>query len=295
MLAHTEMEKEIESMRDLSRKNCYLYDVSRFYEELEVKMDLVFRKSADNSIRDFQIVVGEKRKLHIQFNTCDEVYMLIQKNNILTAFDKMELITDDISQMEKIDVEDYLISKGYKYAQLDSKSYAREKNRKKYIVSECEINPYGIFEGSYTWLDIDVFNASASFLPNTYKIGENDIIQIGYSSFWENLVEPIRALTMEKKNWDQDVFLDFFMSIAKSNSGIIKTANGAVVFEGCYGGEFRVERAFEEGDYSFRRKKDGFSDDIDKWGEFSFAVMKSKSLEDCKNIELKAKMLGLIR
>ena len=87
----------------------------------------------------------------------------------------------------------YLISKGYKYAQLDSKSYAREKNRKKYIVRECEINPYGIFEGSYTWLDIDVFNASASFLPNTYKIGENDIIQIGYSSFWENLVEPIRA------------------------------------------------------------------------------------------------------
>lgn len=157
-------------MRDLSRKNGYLYDVSRFYEGLEVKMGLVFRKSADNSIRDFQIIIGGKRKLHIQFNTCDDVYMLVQKDNVLIAFDKMELVQDDVSKLETIDIEGYLLSKGYTYAQLDSKSYAREKNRKKYIVSEHEINSYGIFEGSYTWLDIDVFNASARLFPNTCKI-----------------------------------------------------------------------------------------------------------------------------
>ena len=55
-----------------------------------------------------------------------------------------------------------------------------------------------------------------------------------------------------------------------------------------------MERAFEDGEYSFRRKIERFSDDIDKWGEFTFAIMKSKSLEDCKNIEIKARMLGLI-
>ncbi|MGN1165956.1 MAG: hypothetical protein ACI4S2_06005 [Lachnospiraceae bacterium] len=282
-------------MRDLSRKNCYFYKLSRFYADLEVEMGLVFHKNMDNDdIKDFAIVIGEKRKIHIQFNTCDDVYMLVQKDNVLIAFDKVELIKDDVSQMEKIDIEGYLLSKDYTYAQLDSKSYAREKNRKKYIVSEHEINSYGIFEGSHTWLDIDVFNARASFFPNTYKIGENDMVYIAYSSFGEKLVEPIRALTMEKKSWDQDVFLVFFESIAKSNSGVIKTANGVVVFEECYGGEFRVERTFEDGEYSFRRKIERFSDDIDKWGEFTFAIMKSKSLEDCKNIEIKARMLGLI-
>ena len=282
-------------MRDLSRKNCYLYDVSRFYADLEVEMGLVFRKNMDSDdIKDFAIAIGEKRKIHIQFITCDDVYMLVQKDNVLIAFDKMELVQDDVSKLETIDIEGYLLSKGYTYTQLDSKSYAREKNRKKYIVSEHEINSYGIFEGSYTWLDIDVFNASARLFPNTCKIGENDIVQIAYSSFGEKLVEPIRALTMKKKNWDQDVFLDFFKSIAKSNSGIIKTTNGIVVFEECYGGEYRVERAFEDGEYSFRRKIERFSDDIDKWGEFTFAIMKSKSLEDCKNIEIKARMLGLI-
>lgn len=271
-------------MRDLSENNCYVYDVSRFFADLEVELKLVFRSTTDESLRDLELVIGKRRKYNIKCNLDKDVYMLVQKDDIIVAFDKMELLKDDTSETARIDIESYLCSKNYTFSQLDSKSYSRARRKREKFYRK-EINQYDVFDGIFCWLDIEVYTASAKLFPNTCKIGENDIVEISYSYFSDDMVKAIRTLTMKKQDWNRNVFKNFFSALAKGNEGTIKTTGGKVLFGGFLGGELEIIRTFEDGEYNFRTKYSKDEDEIEKLGEFAFDIMKAKSLEDCKNIE----------
>ena len=281
-------------MRDLREINCYLYNVSRFFADLEVKLKLVFQSRTNESLRDFDLVIGKRRKHNIKCSLDGDVYMLVQKGDVPIAFDKMEIIKDDLSKTEQIDIEGYLLSKNYRFSGLDSKSYSRERARKSVNFYGEEINQYGIFNGEYYWLDIEVFEASAKLFPNTCKIGENDIVEISYSGFDDDMVKAIRKLTLEKQDWDRDVFKNYFEALANCNEGTIKTTTGKISFAGSFSRELEIIRTFEEGEYNFRTILSGDEDEIENLWKFAFAIVKAESLEDCKNTESKATMLGLI-
>ena len=281
-------------MRSLAKWNCRKYDVSRFFADLEVKLSLVFQEAFENRAgRNIDLVIGKRRRytLSCECNPLGDVYMLVEKDDIFLAYDKLEICREADLQNEWIDIEGYLIAKGYQYTQLDSKAYSRERARKKVYLYSCEINKYGEFDAGYSWLDIEVFSASASLFPGACKMGNVDVVRVSYSSFNDTMIEVIREMTTNPHCWDTKSFTDFFERLSQCNGGTIKTATGMVLFGGFIGGELEITREFEEGKYTYTTKFDNIhhdSDKIKKLGTFAYAIMCASSLEACKNIEIKS-------
>lgn len=70
-----------------------------------MELELVFQSTTNKSLRDFELVIGKRRKLNIKSHLDGDVYMLVHKDDVIVAFDKMELLKDDTSETERIDME----------------------------------------------------------------------------------------------------------------------------------------------------------------------------------------------
>lgn len=107
------------------------------------------------------------------------------------------------------------------------------------------------------------------------------------------MVKSIRKLTMKKQDWNRNVFKNFFTDLAKSNKGTIKTTSGKVLFDGDFrGSKLEIVRTFEDGEYNFTTRYSKDEDELETLCVFTFAIMKAASLEECKNTECKARMIG---
>ena len=308
---------------DVFRKsNCYTVNITRFYTDMEAIPVLVFESSTNKALRDFELVIGKRRKYQLQCPLEGNVYMLVRKDGAIIAYDKMELSVDADTQIPKIDVEGYLLSKNYAFSQVDYKSYSKELNKKK---SEYfkeyhgrEINQYGMFYARYYWIGVDSFYVMVDFFPNACKLGEEDVVTVNCYHSDESLIDTFAKLTLEKQDWDFEVFGFYFAILARNSEGTIKTTSGELSFgrmkskAALLGGItdldkvldsmeepemvslVEIKRTFTDGEYKIVIPRPQDEDAQERLCTFAFSILKAKSLEQCRNIECKATMLGII-
>lgn len=288
-------------MRSLRNYNSKKYDMSRYFDGLDVNLLLVFQVSnvVNKTSRDVDLIIGKRRKLPLCLDKSEhdsDVYMIVEKNDVIIAYDKLVISKDADSQREMIDIEGYLNDKGYKYSQLDSKKYSRERAKKNTFVYS-EIHKYGEFEADRTWLDIDVFDATAVLFPGACKVGDIDVVAIDSEAFDNDMVEILREMTEKKHIWNTQLFTEFFVKLLECNQGSIITETGRLNYSRRFTEEgLEIIRNFDDGDYTYEVSIDKYgesqADNVKlKLGTFIYAIMNASSLEECKRIEAKSKLL----
>lgn len=286
-------------MKDLTKYNSKKLSLSRFYDELKVKIFLVYKLgNKDHSIdKEIDLLIGKRRALPLclaRMKPGSNLFMMVKDDNRVIAYDKFTISTDADSQRDIIDVEGYLQKKGYEYIQLDSKKYARERAKKKEFVS-CEINQYGEFSVDYWWLDIDVYEATSVFFRGACKVGDMDVLSISSESFGKEFVEILRKLTKKKNVWDVQLFTEFLEKLSAGTEGLVITETAEIqIFD--YSRKLKISRNFDEGDYSYavsvnRYEGETTNNQFENIVTFLYAIMHASSLSECKSIETKTKLL----
>lgn len=286
-------------MQDLTRYNSKNLAIGRFFDGLNVELILVYPLGDVDHFADKEVdlIIGKRRILPLclqRMKTDSDVFIMVKDGKDIIAHDKLATVKEDGSQRERIDIESYLLDKGYQYAQHDSKKYARERAKKRVFVS-IEMNKYGEFSAHHSWLDIDVFYAKADFCPGACRIGESNVISMILESFGDEYVDVLREMTKEKNQWDVKQFMKFLDKLFMSNDIVIKT-DTATITAPSYESQWIITRKFAEGDYTFAISRNRYDaekrkSELKVVSTVFYSIMHAASLSECKVIEAKTKLL----